>query len=568
MKDRPPEVTASHLARRAAVYARQSTARQVDENEGSTDYQRDQIKFPLAWGWPAADVDLNDDDLGYSGTTTVRRRGYQRLLEYLRGGRLGAIFVSDLSRLGRDAVELLTLLNECKLRDVLIVVNGSVYNLDNSGQMFGHQVTTLVAEYENVRRAEMMQAGRRAKALAGKAVSAPPTGYVRAEKGVWHMHPDPAVQEALRAVFRVFLCQRALVPTMHELRQLGIKIPSRKAGGQVEWKEATVSLIGRILHNPAYTADYVYPQRRVDHGRGRTRQGHVRVRQAQPDETIVNPGQHPAYVSRSEWEQVQNILTMNAPAKARRNLGPGSAWLQGLVRCGQHGARAMSVSYHRKRSDGQSSHGYQCNGDYLTGGRQCGSGSGSRLDAAIVEAVLARLRPPRLQVVRDAWRQARLDAAGEARRSQVERRRAEQAVDDARFRLLNVNPANRLVAEEYESALEEAKRNLQRHEAGAATEPSEVEKFTEAHWQELLSLCQDLGALWGAPTTTDRDRKQLIRTVVQAVIVEKRTREMIRARIVWVDGEADTVVEIKLAPYAHRIMAQLDARGLRRLPEN
>jgi hypothetical protein len=155
-----------------------------------------------------------------------------------------------------------------------------------------------------------------------------------------------------------------------------------------------------------------------------------------------------------------------------------------------------------------------------------------------------------------------LDAAGEARRSQVERRRAEQAVDDARFRVMNVNPANRLVAEEYESALEEAKRNLQRYEAGAATERSEVEKFTEANWQELLSLCQDLGALLRAPTTTDRDRKQLIRTIVLRVIVENRTREAIRARIVWADGEPDTVVDIKLAPYAHRMMAQLDARGL------
>jgi hypothetical protein len=122
--------------------------------------------------------------------------------------------------------------------------------------------------------------------------------------------------------------------------------------------------------------------------------------------------------------------------------------------------------------------------------------------------------------------------------------------------------ANRLVAEEYESTLEQAERNLQRHEAGAATEPSEVEKFTEANWQELLSLCQDLDALWRVATTTNRDRKQLIRTVVQTVIVEKRRREMIRARIVWVDSEADTVVEIKLAPYAHRMMAQLDARGL------
>ena len=74
--NRPPQITESHLARKAAVYIRQSTEKQILENEGSTRYQRDQDRFSKLWGWLAAAIDRIDEDLGRSGSTTVARSGY------------------------------------------------------------------------------------------------------------------------------------------------------------------------------------------------------------------------------------------------------------------------------------------------------------------------------------------------------------------------------------------------------------------------------------------------------------------------------------------------------------
>jgi len=226
--ERPREVRASHLARRAVVYARQSSAKQLNVNVGSTTYQLAQAEIARRWGWTDDKIDGVDDDLGLSGQSAGHRHGYQRLRGDVRAGAVGAVFVTDLSRLGRDVAELLGFLGDCKKFDVLVVVDGRVHDFDDHSQLFAQQVSSLVTEYENVRRREMMMRGRSAKAAAGRAVSAPPTGYVAGRNGTWAMDPDPAVREAIAAVFRAFLSKRSLKGTVNELNRLGVRIPARR----------------------------------------------------------------------------------------------------------------------------------------------------------------------------------------------------------------------------------------------------------------------------------------------------------------------------------------------------
>ncbi len=562
MRERPDGITDAHLAKGVCVYARQSTAKQVEKNTGSGDHQRNQVRYALMWGWSENEVDLIDEDLGASGMTTERRTGYLRMVEGIRNGTYGAIFVSDLSRLGRNAIELLTFLDLCRSRNVLIVVNGNVCNLADSGELFGHRVTSLVTEYENIRRTEMMHAGRRAKVQSGKSVSAPPRGYVKTATGGWEFHPDPAVQEAVRAVYRTFLEKRGLVPTVRALKRRGIKIPRQRRGDVILWMEPTIDMVSAILHHEAYKGVYVYPRCRQDLTLGTTRGGFKRMRPALPEERFVIPDHHPAYVTTEEWDEIQNILALHAPTKVRRNLGPGSALVQGIIRCGRHRNHAMCTRYICKREDGRSIHGYRCGGEQLSGGPFCGSVSGFRVDAAVVEAVLERLSPPRLAIVNDVWRQARSDARHEERRRELELRRASQAVEDARFRLDSVAPTNPLVKEDYETRLEQALRAQRSIEARVTALSSVVDDFTDQTWDELTALCRDLPTLWRASVTSDRDRKQLIRILVREVIIERHERERIQLRIRWTDASPDTPKEIKMSPYAHGKMAEMAARGM------
>jgi len=77
------------------------------------------------------------------------------------------------------------------------------------------------------------------------------------------------------------------------------------------------------------------------------------------------------------------------------------------------------------------------------------------------------------------------------------------------------------------------------------------------------AMADDISALWYADTTGNRDRKDLARMMIDKVIIEERVKpgrmtERIIARIVWVDGDESTI-EVKLAPIAHKIIAELAA---------
>jgi hypothetical protein len=70
-----------------------------------------------------------------------------------------------------------------------------------------------------------------------------------------------------------------------------------------------------------------------------------------------------------------------------------------------------------------------------------------------------------------------------------------------------------------------------------------------------------LSALFYAATTTDRDRKEVLRTVVQKVVVTARTEETISLLVHWADGSEPTPVAAHLYRFAHRLIRELGAQG-------
>jgi DNA invertase Pin-like site-specific DNA recombinase len=124
---RPPQITASHLARNAAVYIRQSGEQQFP-NECSIGDQRAQVRFPTLWGWPPDRIAIIDDDIGLSGSTTVTRAGYRRMVAEVEADLIGAIIIADVTRATRNARDWLDLIETCQRHDVLVVVDGTIYD--------------------------------------------------------------------------------------------------------------------------------------------------------------------------------------------------------------------------------------------------------------------------------------------------------------------------------------------------------------------------------------------------------------------------------------------------------
>src|SRR2546430_16427642 len=104
------KITADHLARKACVYIRQSTPGQVQHNLESQRRQYALVDRARALGWK--DIDVIDDDLGISGSGTLRH-GFERLLRALCDGQVGAVSSIGASRWARNGRDWQTLPEFC-----------------------------------------------------------------------------------------------------------------------------------------------------------------------------------------------------------------------------------------------------------------------------------------------------------------------------------------------------------------------------------------------------------------------------------------------------------------------
>jgi DNA invertase Pin-like site-specific DNA recombinase len=559
---RPWAIRPTHLERKAIVYVRQSSEAQVERHQGSTEYQRGQVDLAFSWGWPRDRIELVDCDLGLSGAATDHRLGYRKMVEEICSGRVGIVLISDFSRASRSALAWLSLLDNCRLNDVLLAINGTVHDLSDDDALFNSQVNALFGERDTNARRGHLQRGRIAKVKAGRTVTQPPAGYVRLPNASWIKDPDTAVREAVALVFRVFLERRSLRETVRRLKELGARLPRKHSGCPVHWVAPTVSAVQQILKNQSFAGAYVWGRRKSDPRLGRDRHGRVRTRMASSNERLVLPNHHEAYISMESWEHNQSILEENRwNGRHPGGLGRGRALLQGIIGCGLHRNRRMSPGYKSKRKDGTFSHSYCCIGDYHLGGPQCGHRPGTPIDAKVVEGVFAHLTPPSIEVVCEEWRKARADALSEERRKRTELRRAEEDVEQLWARYMTIDPENRRVRVEVERRIEEAKCRVEKLRENADSGASALDMFDEKTLEELLLLSQDVPSLWTVETTTDRDRKELLRALIEFVVVERFDRETIDLTIRWLAGWPVTKTRVMLPPYAHNLIRAWATEG-------
>ncbi len=148
---------------------------------------------------------------------------------------------------------------------------------------------------------------------------------------------------------------------------------------------------------------------------------------------------------------------------------------------------------------------------------------GQAIDAAVAGAFLTALAPAALQACLIAAQQLEdgHDAALAQWRRQAEQARYNAARAERRYRA--VDPDNRLVARGLETEWEQALREHADAEAELARRQAARPKaLSEQERAAILALGDDLGAVWDAPTTTAKDRKQLLRTLLDEVNITLR----------------------------------------------
>jgi len=536
------KVTASHLKRLAYLYVRQSTLRQVFENTESTKRQYALRERAVALGWPLDRVVVIDSDQGQSGADSDRE-GFQKLVAAVGLGEVGVVLGLEVSRLARSSADWHRLLEICALTETLILDEDGLYDPGhfNDRLLLGLKGTMSEAEL-HVLRARLL-GGQRAKASRGELEIPLPIGLVYGPDGKVVLDPDQQVQGVIRTFFETFRRTGSASATVRSFREQGLlfarHLRSGPHKGETVWSPLIHWRALRVLQNPRYAGAFAYGRttsRRTVGGR------EVQLRLPREEWHTLIRDAHPGYISWADYEENLRRLHENARAQGsdRRKSPPreGPALLQGLVICGRCGER-MTVRYYI--THGEQIPEYVCQQRSIQNAKPlCQRMAGGQLDRAIGELMVETVSPLAFEVALAVQEelQARADEADRLRRQQVERARYEAELAQRRY--LRVDPDNRLVAGSLEADWNDKLRALT-----AAQEEYERQQQTagllldEEKRAQILALATDFPRLWQDPATPQRERKRMLRLLIEDVTLLRG--EGIVAHVRFTGGATRTI---------------------------
>ena len=534
-----PKLTTERLGRRAIVYVRQSSPGQVLHNQESQKRQYGLVDRARELGFK--DIVVIDDDLGRSGSGLVERPGFQRLVAEVCTGEIGAVFCIEASRLARNGRDWHHLIELCGMVDAVVVDPDGVYDpgIINDRLLLGLKGT--MSEFElNLLRQRSVEAIRQ-KARRGELQYCLPVGYSWTVDGKIEMDPDQRVQQALALVFSKMTELGSARQVLLWYRRERVEIPMRifdQPGGQTVWSLPVYNTVLKLLTNPIYAGAYAFGKTKarttVIDGRARKTAGHKKPRS---EWTVLIPDHHLGYISWEQYERNQAKIASNTHMKSRMEPKAGrggKALLSGLLRCRRCG-RMLNVSYTGRRAVVVR---YQCRGAQINHGEDwCISFGGIRVDEAIANEVLRAIGGNAVEAALEAAEKMRQQRQDQRRSVELELEQARYEAKLAARRYEAVDPDQRLVAAELEARwnvalkkIQELENRLREFDLGTKL-PAIPDK------EVLLSLAQDLPAVWNSPATDMRLKQRIVRILIEEVVANvDKDKEEIILLLHWAGG--------------------------------
>ena len=473
------------------------------------------------WDGPWNESFVIDTDLGQSGASAADREGFQRLVTEVSLARAGIVMGLEVSRLARNSMDWHRLLEISALTGTLILDEDGVYDPAhfNDRLLLGLKGTMSEAELHVLR--ARLQGGIQNKARRGELFIRPAMGFVYNADGKLVMDPDQQVQQSVRVLFETFQRTGSAMATVKFFAEQGLQFPRHvhtgPNKGDTVWAGLEHSRVLRILHNPRYTGAFVYGRTRTR----RTLEGGWVVEDVPREEwSVLIREAHAGYIDWDEYERNQRRLQDNCQAYGadRRKSPPreGPALLQGLLICGCCGKR-MTVRYHSRR--GQLQPDYLCQREGIEHAEPiCQHIPGASIDETVGNILLEALTPVTLEVALFVQEelQARLEEADRLRQQQVERSRYEAEL--ARRRYLRVDPDNRLVADSLEADWNDKLKMLtEAQQLCDRQREQDRQAVSEQQRAAILTLASSFPQLWRDPSTPDRERKRIVRLLLEDV---------------------------------------------------
>ncbi|PYR36231.1 MAG: DNA recombinase [Acidobacteria bacterium] len=504
-----------HLARKAILYVRQSSAYQVTHNLESQRLQYAMRHRLEQFGW--GDIDVVDEDLGRSAAGLVTRSGFERMVADVCLGNVGAVAAREVSRFARNSREWQHLVEMCRVVDTVLIDQDTVYapRMSNDRLLLGLKGS--LNEYElDLLRQRSVEA-RRQKAMRGELLIVSPVGYIKGEHRL-EKDPDRRVQEAIDLVFRKLLELGSVRQTLLWFHEHDLELPVINAHEEIRWRRPSYGMVYSMLTNPAYGGTYAY---------GKTEQVTIYAG-GEPRQTIRRkprehwlafiPDAHDGYVSWEQFERVQVAIAQNTLGRGQVGAAQrGPALLAGLLHCRRCGHKLL-VGY---TGNGHDVLRYQCRRGWLDNGEpRCIGFAGVALDQAVSKEILRVVQPAAVEAARlaDAEQSRQLDdvAAALQRDLQAARYHAQRA----QKQFDQVDPDNRLVADELERRWNQALNRVRDVESQIERHQSRHDRAAAPSPQDFHDLAADLEAVWSDPETDARLKKRLLRTLMRDIIVD------------------------------------------------
>jgi DNA invertase Pin-like site-specific DNA recombinase len=510
------KIRPQHVARKAMLYVRQSSAYQVNHNLESQRLQYAMQDRLHQLGW--REVEVVDEDLGRSAAGTVTRAGFERMVAEVCLGNVGGVAAREVSRFARNSREWQHLVEVCRVVDTVLIDLEAVYcpRLSNDRLLLGLKGS--LNEYElDLLRQRSVEA-RRAKAQRGELLVAAPVGFLKTDAPHFEKDPDRRIQDAVALVFQKFGELGTVRQTLSWFLEHGLQLPARSVCGEITWRRPSFGVLYRMLSNPIYGGAYAYGKTesmiRYEQGEPRT----SARRRPREEWLAFIPQAHEGYVSWEEFERIRQ--TMAANTRAWHHTGAvtnGPALLTGLLRCRRCG-RKLVVCY---TGNAHNVLRYVCvRGARDNGEPRCISFGGLVVDDAIGKELLRVVQPAAVAAavvaseaaahqrdeVLNAWTRE-LEAA------RYGARRAQKQYDAT-------DPEHRLVADELERRWNAALQRVREIEA-------RIEQHTHGRSQPMVptrdefeNLAADLETVWRNPHADVRLKKRLVRTLIHEIVVD------------------------------------------------
>ncbi|MBC8168039.1 MAG: recombinase family protein [Bryobacteraceae bacterium] len=533
-----PKIKPEHLVRKAIVYLRQSSEKQVRQNLESQRLQYELAERIRGLGWQ--EIEIINSDLGSSAAMgSASREGFERVLSSVALGEVGIVVSREVSRLSRTDKDWCRLFEVCQIFGTLIGDEQQVYDLSylDDQLVLGIKGTLSVVELKVLR--QRLQAGQESKARRGELFKRLPVGYAKDGSGKVVLHPDQRVCQAIQLVFTKFRELWSVRQTFQWFRDHDVELPANPIRGtRLVWKIPSQSLVTDILRNPFYAGAYVWGRRPME---TLLVQGRLKKRQAanrRPEECrVFIAGHHVGYIDWATYEENQRMTRRNSvhweADESMSAIRAGQGLLVGLLRCG-HCGRKLHVRYW----GGTGTHArYLCKGDYDDGGQYCIGFGGAMVDRRLSEQLLKVISPFGLEASLKAIEEL---SSGEAAQRAALSNKLEQLEYEAKraFEQYDVVDArNRLAAGELERRWNEKLEEIETVQQQLVCLAGERYSLSSEDEARVLSMGENFAEVWHSDRCPPTLKKMIYRTVIEEIIARTDPKkETLHFTIHWKGG--------------------------------